>query len=154
MTVTEDGQIKTVLLRFPAGYRYVVSRYCLRPFQDVRRTEPTSEGFIRCYQVVPGIYASRFHLPRRPTAHRKRCITMPERSVPPTMENGISRDGDATSGTDSRCWNCGSHVTPRFARVMGDNDDQVHACPRCKGFRELSEGAGGNPERTDSALDD
>jgi len=61
------------------------------------------------------------------------------------MNHGFGREGDPTSGTDSQCWNCGAHVTPRFARVMGDNDDEVYACPRCQGFRELSEGAGGDP---------
>lgn len=82
-----------------------------------------------------------------------RCITMPEGSIPPTMENGIGRNVDSTSETESRCWNCGAHVTPRFARVMGDNDNQVHACPRCNGFRELSEGAAGDAGNVDSAVD-
>jgi len=31
----------------------------------------------------------------------------------------------------THCQNCGSHVTERYARVLGDNNDDVHACPSC-----------------------
>jgi hypothetical protein len=33
--------------------------------------------------------------------------------------------------------NCGGHVSHRFARVFGDNEDNVHNCPRCSTTREL-----------------
>lgn len=65
----------------------------------------------------------------------------PSSRLPP-MAHRISGDQDRMSGIDRNCRNCGGHVTPRFARVMGDNEDQVFACPDCQGFRELSEGAG------------
>lgn len=39
------------------------------------------------------------------------------------------------------CLNCGSRVTVRFARVFGNNDDEVYGCPECRGVRELYEGA-------------
>ena len=29
------------------------------------------------------------------------------------------------------CRNCGHHVAADFARVLGDNDGRVHACPEC-----------------------
>lgn len=29
------------------------------------------------------------------------------------------------------CQNCGAMVSDDFARVFGDNDDQVHRCPEC-----------------------
>ncbi|AGM11912.1 hypothetical protein DNAM5_49 [Haloarcula californiae tailed virus 1] len=29
------------------------------------------------------------------------------------------------------CRNCDSHVSSEWARVMGDNDGTVHACPDC-----------------------
>jgi len=35
----------------------------------------------------------------------------------------------ATSGTT--CRGCGSHVTPQYARVLGDQHDDVHECPDC-----------------------
>jgi hypothetical protein len=31
----------------------------------------------------------------------------------------------------TRCLNCRSHVTERYARVQGDNQNQVHECPQC-----------------------
>jgi hypothetical protein len=36
------------------------------------------------------------------------------------------------------CGHCGAFVTPRFARVFGDNDDQVHGCPACTTLAELT----------------
>lgn len=40
------------------------------------------------------------------------------------------------------CLNCGSMVTGQFARVFGDNDDDVYGCPNCCGIKELYNGAG------------
>jgi hypothetical protein len=42
-----------------------------------------------------------------------------------------------------QCINCGEHVTDRFARVFGDNDDRVFACNSCTVVRELFEGRAG-----------
>lgn len=56
-----------------------------------------------------------------------------------------SDDDGRVPGPENRCWNCGGHVTARFARVMGDNDNEVYVCPKCCGFRELSNGASGDP---------
>lgn len=47
-----------------------------------------------------------------------------------------------------QCNNCGGHVSDRFARVFGDNDDEVFACYDCTGFRELFDGRGGGVEET------
>lgn len=47
--------------------------------------------------------------------------------------------------TTNECQTCGSHVTPDFRRVLGDNDDQVHACPNCANGGELMRGAAGDP---------
>ena len=38
------------------------------------------------------------------------------------------------------CNDCGAFVTARFARVLGDNEDEVYPCRRCTGFSELIEG--------------
>lgn len=35
------------------------------------------------------------------------------------------------------CSNCDSHVTEQFARVFGDNQDQVHTCMGCGSNAEL-----------------
>ena len=51
------------------------------------------------------------------------------------------------------CQNCGGHVSERFARVMGDADDTVHACPRCDSKGALLAGtAAGIGHRLDQEL--
>lgn len=42
----------------------------------------------------------------------------------------------------TKCNDCGNYVSPDFARVMGDNDGEVHACPECS-INALGEEAGG-----------
>ncbi len=39
--------------------------------------------------------------------------------------------------TSPQCLNCGNQVTRQFARVFGDNRDDVHACPDCSTYREM-----------------
>jgi len=41
-----------------------------------------------------------------------------------------------------QCNNCGEHVSEQFARVFGDNDDEVFACNNCTVLRELFDGRG------------
>lgn len=38
------------------------------------------------------------------------------------------------------CDNCGAFVTTDFARVFGDNENDVSGCVACMSFRELQEG--------------
>jgi len=33
---------------------------------------------------------------------------------------------------EQQCQNCGASVSEQYRRVMGDNDDVVHACPACE----------------------
>jgi hypothetical protein len=40
------------------------------------------------------------------------------------------------------CPNCGAVVTASFARVFGDNHDDIHGCLECMTFRDLMSGAG------------
>ena len=53
---------------------------------------------------------------------------------------GSSLD-DASSGT--RCRKCGAFVTSRFARVFGDNEDEVNGCLECRTAAQLFAGHGG-----------
>ena len=39
------------------------------------------------------------------------------------------------------CDECGAFVTKSFARVFGDNQDEVYACIDCRSNRALNEGA-------------
>ncbi|MGM0592756.1 MAG: DUF7563 family protein [Halobacteriota archaeon] len=43
----------------------------------------------------------------------------------------------------NRCRNCHSYVSQQFARVFGNNDDEVHACIECSTLHTLREGDGG-----------
>lgn len=40
------------------------------------------------------------------------------------------------------CQGCGAHVSTRFARVMGDNNGEVHACLNCSSNALGSEAGG------------
>ena len=44
------------------------------------------------------------------------------------------------------CSNCGAFVTDDFARVFGDNDDEVHACPECSDDTVVRNGAAAKPD--------
>ena len=52
----------------------------------------------------------------------------------PTIWTGT---GSALGGTS--CENCGRQVSPRYARVFGDNDDRIFGCPNCMSSSELRE---------------
>jgi hypothetical protein len=43
------------------------------------------------------------------------------------------------------CNNCGTYVTPDFARVFGNGEDEVFGCPRCSSFSDLMSGRGAKP---------
>jgi hypothetical protein len=55
-----------------------------------------------------------------------------------TLEGQRLRDGNA--GT-TRCRNCGAYATSQFAKVFGDNDDEIHRCIECSTLRNLQQGA-------------
>ncbi|KDE56701.1 hypothetical protein EL22_25370 [Halostagnicola sp. A56] len=46
-----------------------------------------------------------------------------------------------TQRNDQRCLECGSHVTPQFGRVYGDEDDRAHRCTTCDTNKRLSDGS-------------
>ncbi|WP_143823920.1 DUF7563 family protein [Natronorubrum thiooxidans] len=43
--------------------------------------------------------------------------------------------------TDSSCRHCGAHVSDRFSRVFGDDDDRAHRCSECDTYARLSRGS-------------
>jgi hypothetical protein len=43
--------------------------------------------------------------------------------------------------SDRRCRNCGSFITPDFARVFGNNDDEVFGCFSCLSATAVKNGA-------------
>ncbi|WP_090614534.1 DUF7563 family protein [Natrinema salaciae] len=46
-----------------------------------------------------------------------------------------------SSVNHSTCQHCGAHVTDRFRRVFGDDDDRVHRCGDCDSYARLSRGS-------------
>jgi hypothetical protein len=49
----------------------------------------------------------------------------------------------------TECNNCGTFVTPQFARVFGDNEENVFGCPACTTFSDLIEGSASRRTRND-----
>jgi hypothetical protein len=49
---------------------------------------------------------------------------------------------ESSGATNKRCRSCGSYVTSAFARVFGNNKDQVYACLECSTMRALRTGSG------------
>jgi hypothetical protein len=44
-----------------------------------------------------------------------------------------------------QCRNCGTYVTPDFARVFGNDEDEVFGCPACAPFSALMSGRAARP---------
>jgi hypothetical protein len=44
-------------------------------------------------------------------------------------------------GGSNICLGCGESITERFARVFGDNNDEVHACYDCENYDAITNGA-------------
>lgn len=44
------------------------------------------------------------------------------------------------TGARVQCKNCGKTVSQQWAKVNGDNNDEIHACPRCSTYREVEGG--------------
>lgn len=53
------------------------------------------------------------------------------------------RRGRSRSESSQRCHNCDSFISQQFARVFGDNQDNVHACIECSTLSSLREGKAG-----------
>lgn len=51
-------------------------------------------------------------------------------------------DEDPDTGAREACQGCGESVTARFARVFGDNNDEIFACPACSTYREITGNTG------------
>lgn len=47
--------------------------------------------------------------------------------------------------TRTQCQACRASVTATFARVFGNNDDEVHACPSCLTWGDVSNCAATSP---------
>ena len=50
-------------------------------------------------------------------------------------------DEDPDTGAREACQSCGGSVTRQFAKVFGDNNDEVDHCLECSTFREIHGGS-------------
>jgi hypothetical protein len=50
------------------------------------------------------------------------------------------------------CQTCGEQVMAEYARVFGNDDDELHACPNCSTQRALARGAGVDADRDGTLL--
>ena len=50
-------------------------------------------------------------------------------------------ESEPDTGARVQCRTCGATVSRRYARVFGDNDNNVSMCPECSTFRETKTGA-------------
>lgn len=50
-------------------------------------------------------------------------------------------DAETDTGSSVKCRGCGEPWTKQFARVFGNNDDEIEQCPECESYRELKNGA-------------
>jgi predicted nucleic acid-binding Zn-ribbon protein len=46
-----------------------------------------------------------------------------------------------------KCKNCGASVSSKFARVFGNDEDEVFECPTCASFSALVRGRAAKSER-------
>jgi len=65
---------------------------------------------------------------------------------------GRATTADRDCKPDRECRNCGSHIVPQTARVLGDNQNRVWACPRCVDHDEIYRGAAAGQDTTKEGL--
>ena len=64
------------------------------------------------------------------------------------MSRNIAQADKSTARNQTnRCQNCNSFISSRFARVFGNNNDQVSACLNCANLHVLRDGDAGVRER-------
>lgn len=52
------------------------------------------------------------------------------------------------------CNNCGARVSPDFARVFGDNQNDVFGCMECMLWADIQQGKAGGSDRGRTSTDD
>jgi len=63
------------------------------------------------------------------------------------MPRYTQRTTERAATGQNRCQNCNSFISFRFARVFGNNDDQVDGCLHCANLRVLRNGEAGSRRR-------
>lgn len=62
---------------------------------------------------------------------------------------------EANKTRQNRCKRCNAYISHRFARVFGNNADEVHGCIDCSTLHALRDGEGGTqrPPATGANVD-
>lgn len=60
----------------------------------------------------------------------------------PAQRPNWSPEGDG----HRTCLGCGAHVPADWGRTMGDNDNNAHACLKCRSGAEIQAGAAADPD--------
>ncbi|WP_438267129.1 DUF7563 family protein [Haladaptatus salinisoli] len=68
-----------------------------------------------------------------------------------SMDMKASQNVDSSSMADTQCQNCDSFVTPQFARVFGNNRNEVYGCFECMTATEVKRGRANHPEEAHRA---
>ncbi|WP_227353791.1 DUF7563 family protein [Haladaptatus salinisoli] len=66
------------------------------------------------------------------------------------MSESMQPTGETTHPNEYRCRNCGAFVTQEFARVFGNNDDEVFGCLDCMSATKVKNG-GASAEDADGS---
>lgn len=70
----------------------------------------------------------------------------PEASGTVETEQGAAWAPQSGGQTERHCLNCKSHVDVDFARVFGDNENNVFACLNCAPYAAVRDGAAADPD--------
>lgn len=65
-------------------------------------------------------------------------------------DNPLSDGTDRTA--ENRCQNCDSFVTKDFARVFGNNQNEVHGCLDCIGNTDVKRGGARSKDATSTLV--
>lgn len=71
-----------------------------------------------------------------------------------SIDMNSSRSNDDSTMADTQCHNCSSFVTPQFARVFGNNRNEVYGCFECMTATEVKRGRANDPVEADRAREE
>lgn len=71
-----------------------------------------------------------------------------------SMNTTPERETDDGTVADTRCRNCDGFVTPQFARVFGNNRNEVYGCFECMTATEIKKGRANDPDTAERARED
>ncbi|WP_440010455.1 DUF7563 family protein [Halomicrococcus sp. SG-WS-1] len=71
-----------------------------------------------------------------------------------SMDITGSHETEDSAMADTQCRNCDAFVTPQFARVFGNNRNEVYGCFECMTATEVKKGRANHPEEAERAREE